>query len=436
MIAWAWRPIVIVAIACSGLLWAAAAAADDEYRFDASEFEKKPYEFGGYLEAKPQYFWLNPGSAGYHLTYTDGSPGNAAYGATGTLELVGKYTAGIATARFRTHSDIQRYNTVNQESNKFYEAVLSLRPDPGFTADIGKVALQWGKGYAQTFVGFVQRPKDPEDPELAREGYTIGGADLIRNFEGPLQTVAFTPIVLPVSSRVNNDYGIVGHVNYAAKLYMLFQDTDIDLMYLAKASRPARLGADFSRNLVSNFEIHGEWAYIWNASRPVVSAAGQVSTQHGNAMNYMAGLRYLTERDTTSIVEYYHNGLGYSEGQMDDFYGFVDGIFGSPPVGGNAIQNAINLYRAGYGRPNAMRNYLYAQVTQKEPFDVLYFSPAITAMVNLDDHSFQVTPELLYTGVKDFEFRLRLYALVGGTATEFGEKANSRRLELRVRYYF
>ena len=310
---------------CAGLLGTGArSAADEEYRFEASEFEKKPYEFGGYLEAKPQYFWLNPGSAGYNLTYPGGSPGNAVYGATGTLELVGKYTAGIATARFRTHSDIQRYNTVNQESNKFYEAVLSIRPDPGFTADLGKVALQWGKGYAQTFVGFVQRPKDPDDPELARQGYTIADADLIRNFDGPLQTVALTPVILPVSSRVNDDYGVLGHVNYAAKLYLLLHDTDIDFMYLAKGSRPARFGTDFSRNLATNFEIHGELAYIWNASKPVVNSTGQVTIQQGNAMNYMVGMRYLTEQDTTFIVEYYHNGLGYSEGQMGDFYGFVD----------------------------------------------------------------------------------------------------------------
>jgi len=437
MIVPAWRRVAILAIACADLLWTGvSAAADEEFRFDASEFDKKPYEFGGYLEAKPQYFWLNPGSVGYDLTYPGGAPGYAAYGATGTLELVGKYTEGIATARFRTHSDVQRYNTVNQESNKFYEALLSIRPDPGFTADFGKVALQWGKGYAQTFVGFVQRPKDPDDPELARQGYTIAGADLIRNFEGPLQTVAFTPVILPVSSRVNDDYGVLGHVNYAAKLYLLLQDTDIDLMYLAKGSRPARFGMDFSRNLATNFELHGEWAYIWNAAKPVVASTGQVTTQRGNVMNYMAGLRYLTERDTTWIAEYYHNGSGYSEGQMDSFYGFVDGIFGSQPINADALQNAVNLYRGGYGRPYAMRNYLYAQATQKEPFDILYFAPAITTIVNLDDHSFQVMPELLYTGVKDFEFRLRLYAFGGGTSTEFGEKPNSRRLELRVRYYF
>jgi hypothetical protein len=414
----------------------AATAADDEYRFEASEFAKKPYELGGYLEAKPQYFRLNPGSAGFNLTYPDGAPGNAVHGITGTLELVGKYTAGIASARFRTHSDIQRYNTVNQETNRFYEAVFSLRPDPGLTLDIGKQALQWGKGYAQTFVGFVQRPKDPDDPDLAREGYTVANADIIRNFDGPLQTVAFTPVVLPVSSSVNNDYGNPGYRNIAAKLYFLYRNTDIDLMYLAKGSRPARFGMDFSRNLATNFEIHGEWAHIWNAAKPVVDAVGQVTTQRSDATNYMLGLRYLTKRDTTYVVEYYHNGLGYNEEQIADFYGVVNHAFGPLATGDNAIQSARNLYQAGYGRPNAMRNYLYAQISQKEPFDILYFTPALTAMVNLDDRSFQVSPELLYTGVKNLDLRLRYFPLVGGSGTEFGEKPNSRRLELRVRYHF
>ena len=321
-----------------------AMAADGEYSFDASEFEKKPYEFGGYLEAKPQYFWLNPGSAGFNLTYPNGSPGDAVDGITGTLELVGKYTVGIASVRFRTHSDVQRYNTVNQETNKFYEAVFSLRPDPGLTVEAGKQAFQWGKGYAQTFVGFVQRPKDPDDPELAREGYTVANADIIRNFDGPLQTVAFTPVVLPVNSNVNNDYGSLGYTNVAAKLYFLYRDTDIDLMYLAKGSRPARFGMDFSRNLATNFEIHGEWARIWNATKPVVDAAGQVTTQQGNATNYMLGLRYLTERDTTYIVEYYHNGLGYNEEQIGDFYSYVDRAFGQPRCWGQCHTERASTY--------------------------------------------------------------------------------------------
>lgn len=431
-----WRLCVGVGAVAALLGLGAAAAADEAYKFEASEFEKKPYELGGYLEAKPQSFWLNRSSTGFNLTYPNGSPGNTVDGATGTLELVGKYTAGIASARFRTHSDVQRYDTVHQENNSFYEALLSLRPNPGLTLDVGKQALQWGKGYAFTLVGFVQRPKDPDDPQLAREGYTVADADIIRNFDGPLQTIAFTPVILPVNSNMNSDYGSPGNVNFAGKLYFLYRDTDIDVMYLANGSRSPRFGADFSRNLATNFEIHGEWARVWNAAKPVVDSAGQVSTARSNATSFMFGLRYLTQRDTTYIVEYYHNGMGYSDEQMGAFFGFVNSAFGEPTVPGNAVQTALNLYGTGYGRPNAMRNYLYAQISQKEPFDILYFTPAVTTMVNLDDRSFQVAPELLYTTVNNFEFRLRYFFLIGGSGTEFGEKPNARRLELRVRFYF
>ena len=307
-----WRRGVLVALL---LVLRTALAADQGYSFEASEFAKKPYEFGGYLEADPQYFWLNPGSAGYNLNYPNGAP-SSVHGVTGILELYGKYAVDIASVRFRTHSDVERYNTVDDNSNKLYEGVFSLRPNPGLTLEVGKQALQWGKGYAQTFVGFVQRPKDPDDPALAREGYTIANADLIRNFDGPLQTVAFTPVVLPVNSDVNSDYGNLGHTNFAAKLYFLYRDTDIDFMYLTNGSRPARFGMDFSRNLATNFEIHGEWAHIWNQQTPVLGSSGQVTMQTGSPTNYMAGLRYLTERDTTFIVEYYHNGSGYSEEQI------------------------------------------------------------------------------------------------------------------------
>lgn len=46
--------------------------------------------------------------------------------------------------------------------------------------------MRWGKGYAWNPVGFVERPKDPNDPELAREGYWMASADYIVNFTGPL----------------------------------------------------------------------------------------------------------------------------------------------------------------------------------------------------------------------------------------------------------
>ncbi len=57
-------------------------------------------------------------------------------------------------------------------------------------------------------------------------------------------------------------------------------------------------------------------------------------------------------------------------------------------------------------------------------------------MMNLQDRSYQITPELQYSGINNLELRLRLFLLRGGSSTDFGEKQNSRKLELYARYYF
>jgi hypothetical protein len=49
----------------------------------------------------------------------------------------------------------------------------------------------------------------------------------------------------------------------------------------------------------------------------------------------------------------------------------------------------------------------------KEPFDVLYFTPALTTILNLDDQSCSVTPELTYTGITNWEVQLRWIVLLG-----------------------
>ena len=57
-------------------------------------------------------------------------------------------------------------------------------------------------------------------------------------------------------------------------------------------------------------------------------------------------------------------------------------------------------------------------------------------MINVDDRSFQVTPELTYTGISNLELKLRFFFLSGGTASDFGEKQNARKLEIYARNYF
>jgi hypothetical protein len=410
----------------------------DEYSFDAAEFEKSSFEFGGYVELKPEYFQLNRNAAFYKLGFYNLEQRDTLERRTGTLELAGKYSKGITTFNFRGHMDAMQDNVASAQESLVYEAYASFKPDPGFTLDLGKKTLRWGKGYAFSTVGFVERAKDPNDPDLSREGYTMATADFIRNFDGPLKTVAFTPVLLPVSSGVNNDFGKPDYINVAAKLYFLYYDTDIDLMFMGTGSRTPRFGMDFSRNLSSNLELHGEWARIADVAQQVTNATGNVVTQQDSVMSSLLGMRYLTENDTTYILEYYRNGISYTQNQMSDFYRLVDNGLTQFQTTSDAalLQQANTLAQGGYGRPNPMRDYVYAKISQNEPFDILYFTPSVTAIINLDDRSFSIAPELLYTGITNLALRLRLYALNGDSQTEFGEKQNSRRLEFFARYYF
>jgi hypothetical protein len=123
---------------------------------------------------------------------------------------------------------------------------------------------------------------------------------------------------------------------------------------------------------------------------------------------------------------------------MKSFVQFVDNAYALYLATGNdaPLARAASLASTGYARPNPGRDYLYLRVSQKEPFDILYFTPALTVIANANDRSTSVAPELLYTGINDVELRLRAFFLNGGAGTEFGERQISKRIEFQARLYF
>jgi hypothetical protein len=195
---------------------------------------------------------------------------------------------------------------------------------------------------------------------------------------------------------------------------------------------------DFSRNITTNFEIHGEFAFINNQTKKVIDSQGNISEAKFDAKSYLLGIRYLTASDTTFILEYYRNGTGFTHLEMKDYFSFIDKGYDLFLSKGNdsLLKKASSVTEGNYGRPNAMKDYLYLRISQKEPFNILYFTPAITGIMNLNDKSVSLSPELLYTGITNLELRLKAFCLVGGKGTDFGEKQNDYRVELRVRYYF
>jgi hypothetical protein len=413
-------------------------ASAEEYSFEASEVEKKPYHLGGYAELRPVLNGLDRNAALYKLNFYNRDEGRTTNEYNAALQLEGSLEYGISRLYLRTNTAYE--NTYRSQTTQtiLQEGYLSLKPSSYLQIDAGKKTLNWGKGYAWNPVAYLDRPKDPNDPELSREGYIALSADFIKSFGGPLKTISFTPVLLPVYEHVNDSFGNTNYINVAGKLYFLLYDTDIDLIVLSGGSKTVRYGFDFSRNITTNLEVHGEFAWINNFTKQSIDRSGNVHQNTYGAKNFLLGLRYLTEKDTTYIFEYYHNDTGFTPHEMRDYFSFINTGYNTFLATGNTtpLNKAATITSGNYGRMNPMQDYLYLRVSQKEPIDILYFTPAITAIVNLNDVSYTVTPELLYTRYTNFEFRLKGSYLAGARSTEYGEKQNDYRVELRVRYYF
>lgn len=408
--------------------------AAEDFNFDPTVFQKHAFEWGAYIELDLEHLSLNQDSAAYLINLANQTDRSQLDRTTGIFELNGNYKKENLSAAFNIHSEAQHDAIDDVDDIQLYEATFTYQSTPGATIDIGKKSLRWGKGYAWNPVGFIERPKDPNDPDLSREGYVLASADFIHSRNDPLQTIAFTPVLVPVNDNLNDDFGEPDHINTAIKLYLLYRDTDIDFMVLNDGSRSTRYGLDFSLNLDTNIELHGEWAHISEVTKPVVDAVGNTYQSSDSANNFLLGLRYLSENETTYILEYFSNGAGYSGNELADYYQLVHTADDTNNT--TMLALARELGTKTYLRRNAGQQYLYFRASNKEPFDILYFTPAITAITNLEDQSFSASPEINYTGVNNLEMRLKGTWLHGDKLTEFGEKQNDSRIEFRVRYFF
>lgn len=382
------------------LVVASLSASAEEFKFDANEFEKKVFEFSGHFEQKEDVLKLRSSSPAFKLSYPGEAQRASLLRNTTTLEVSGKLNLGLVVGDVREQS-VYSSDSLGQSisTNTLMEGGLRWSANPGLTFDAGKRVQRWGKGYSWNPVGFVERPKDAADPQASRQGFVMASGEWTKSFSEPISTISFTGLVVPTNEGMNPDFGKKEYLNPAAKLYLLALDTDIDLMWLGKGARPQSFGFDFSRNLSTALEVHGEWARSLDAPPNTVAASGATSSQLVNFNSYLLGLRFLTEGEVTWIGEYYRNG-------------------------------------EGYGKPEPGRDYLYLKASVNEPFDWVYGAASLTSIVNLNDHSFQITPEISYIGFSNLELRARLIILGGRPHTEFGEKIASARVEVYARYFF
>ncbi len=432
--------VLILSLVLAILAGTAQAGDAGTYGFNPAAYKKKAFEVSGYVEGKGEWFDYDRRSVFYRLDQAGSDQPSQDERGTATGEITAKYTRDIATLTGTFHTFGRRdVTTGDQQQAKLYTGTLTLQPNPGLSFDIGKKTLQWGKGLAWNPVGFVQRAKDPLDPDLSREGYWMVTGTYTKSFPGWLQTVGFTPVFIPTSTALNPDFGTSPHhQDVAGKISVLAADTDIDVMALSGGAKSFRYGADFSRNFGPRLEVHGEYAEITKARRVLIGAGNRPYTVTGAAPAWLLGLQYLSADGlTTTVAEFYHNGAGYRPGEQEAFFTLADRAVQSfDTTGSGALLDTARTVSPSYATQNPGRDYLNVKITRSQPFGMVYLTPSVTVMADVADKSALILPELLYTGFTNWEIRLRLQANVGARYTEYGEKAAAMRGELRVRYYF
>ena len=79
----------------------------EDYSFDLSEVEKKPYHLGGYAELRPLLYGLDKDAALYQLRFYNREEGHTLPEYNGALQLEGSLEKGMARFFFRTNTAYQ-----------------------------------------------------------------------------------------------------------------------------------------------------------------------------------------------------------------------------------------------------------------------------------------------------------------------------------------
>lgn len=344
----------------------------DEYDFDISTLQHEPYEYSGYLRIDNKIQKLNADNEEYqnylHL--------EALFDFSYHYDFITFKTSLMATYDYTK----DRLEESDLPVNELY---VDAKLNTNHKVLVGKESLKWGKGYYFNPIAFFDRPKDPTQPTLTREGFIIAKYSYNKSFSGDFKNLSFDFVYLPSTEDINSDYYISNTDsknanNLAMRLYLLYFDTDIDFIFNYSDIANDKIGIDFSKNIQVNFEVHGEFAKVIDDSH-----------------SYLLGVRYLTDFELTIISEYMYNSEGLNKEEIE------------------ASSSIL---------PFSAKDYLVTLISQKEPFNWLYLSLYYKNMMNVQDSSQQNKLGVGYSFKNNIDIDLSYNNNSGTELSEFGKK--------------
>ncbi|MEA1986835.1 MAG: hypothetical protein U9N76_05045 [Candidatus Marinimicrobia bacterium] len=405
-----------------------------DYSFDFEEFEKKPYEYVGTFKMQSDLIRLNHSSDLYQLSFLNREEKDFFDSYFASVQLNGSYEI----SKFKLIADLKdkiSYTTDNEFENNFsiYESFLNIDFSKNIDFQIGKKSVKWGKGYIWNPVSFVGRQKDINDVDIGLEGFWMLKFDYVKSITGFIQNFAITPVIVPVTESFNEDFQDEESYNFILNSYFLVQDTDIDFYLFMKENGLKKYGFDFARNILPSWEIHAEYVFTKEVNTDWLNPSFAIESTIDETNDYLFGTRFLFETNTTLIVEYLHNGAGLGEEQMNNFFDAIEYTVS----GNDSLLPVIKQYQSeSFSSQFLMKDYIYAKLSQPEPFDILYFTPSIFVLYNLNDNSQMIGCELSYSRFNNLNLKLKYNLMLGKENSEFGEKITSNKISFLMEYVF
>ena len=342
----------------------------DDYSFDMDEIEVKTYEYKGYLKAEHKY----------QKTKSADTLNNT----FGEAQIDFKYFKdkySLNTQFQANHSNINDSETNIYTTNQLY---LNYKFSSNHSINIGKQSLKWGKGYFFNPIALLDRKKDPNNPEAAKEGFIMGNYKYNKSYIGDVKNFSLDIVALSTSKSENEDFYNERSKNIAIKSYILYLDTDIDFVYYYSDILKDKVALDISKNLETNFEVHGE-----------------IVKEKDGYNSHLLGMKYLTTNDLTITSEYF-----YQSEQLSKTTAFYD------------------------------NKYLINKFSLKEPFSIVYSTVYYKNSLNINDNSYQNSLGGIYSFKNNISIDISFNKNSGNSTSEFGSKQINDTLWSKVKWYF
>jgi len=411
----------------------------DEYEFDISEFEKKPFEYSGTIEFRPSLTIPQKQSFAWKLKYYENEKPPEVLD---NCLLITTPSAKFEKNKILLFGAVDLRIEYNHPENKwnFRAALLEGYGKYEFNLNwnilAGKKLYKWGKGYSYNPVSYASRPKDVNDIDASLEGYYSTAIQYNKSISSPiLKNYSHEVVLIPVYREINDDYAGGDNHWLLNHSYFLIFDTDFDIFFNVAQDFDFKAGFAAAYNILTNWEIHGELSYLPQTSKSIIGSDTLLGfVEEKDIIQSVVGTRYLTPFDATFYLEYIFNGEGLNQEEMNQWYSAVYNTLTNQEL--ESISRIRTLWFENLGKQFLMKHYIYFKVQYPEPFNLLYFTSSLYTLINAEDKSFLGGLDFNYKRFDNFSFNLKLVEMFGTARSEFASKISKLKMELNIEYYF